>query len=190
MNVEIWKDVVGYENLYQVSNAGRVRSVNRTILDANGKIVRYKGKELRLRQKGGYSYALLCNGHEKAFRVHRLVAFAFIPTSDTTLQVNHINGDKLDNRVENLEWCTASENQKHSYKVLGKKKSRFWRGKSGAEHPLSKRIVNIVTGDVYSSVKECAEMNNMKRRTLSNMLSGNRTNKTPYRYETDSIRFE
>lgn len=190
MSVEIWKDITGYNGLYQVSSMGRVRSIDREVITSNGNIMHYKGKMLKLRQKNGYSYALLCNKKEQTMRVHRLVAMAFIPTDNDSMQVNHKNGNKSDNRVENLEWCTASENQKHSYHTLNRKRSSAWKGIKGDKHPISKRVIDISNGMVYSSIKECALRNNINRRTLNNMLSGHRTNKTTFRYESDSSGIE
>lgn len=106
--MEVWKDVVGYEGKYQVSNQGNVKS-----------LFWHRKKEERLlkldRDRRGYVTCFLYeDGIRKQFSVHRVVAMAFIPNLDNKSQVNHINGNKADNRVENLEWCTNRENQDHA----------------------------------------------------------------------------
>ena len=109
---EIWKDINGYERLYQVSNFGRVKSFPRF-----GTIKRERILKLHL-SKYGYLSACLCKGNKKELkRVNRLVAFAFITNENNLLEVNHIDGNKLNNCVENLEWCTNSENKVHAYKI-------------------------------------------------------------------------
>ena len=115
--MEIWKDIKGYEGLYQVSNIGRVRSVDRYVNHIGCKVIR-KGKILRpATDTSGYHGVILSkNNIAKRYKVSRLVASAFIPNPQNKEQVNHIDGNKLNNNVVNLEWCTASENIEHAYK--------------------------------------------------------------------------
>lgn len=101
--MEIWKDVNGYEGLYKVSNQGNIL------------IVKKKRNQNLLKAKNGYLLVdLYKNGLKKRISSHRLVALHFLTNTENKPQVNHINGIKEDNRVENLEWVTASENQIHS----------------------------------------------------------------------------
>lgn len=104
---EVWRDAPGYEGLYQVSNLGRIKSLQ------NG-----KAKILRLlKNSKGYLRVCLSNENRKYIRVHRLIAFAFIPNPENKPQINHKNGIKTDNRIENLEWITCSDNHKHAFKI-------------------------------------------------------------------------
>lgn len=101
---EIWKDIEGYEGLYQVSNLGKVKGLRKNIILSPS--------------NGEYKKVILCNKGERITKpIHRLVAEAFLDNPYNKSQVNHINGDKLDNRLDNLEWVTQSENTVHAYKM-------------------------------------------------------------------------
>jgi hypothetical protein len=123
--LEEWKPVVGYEGYYEVSNFGNVRSVDREVrYKSSGTMIR-RGRPMKT-NKNKYGYVdihLGKEGIEKAHLVHRLVAMAFIDNPEQKIQVNHKNGNKSDNRLENLEWATISENRLHAYKEL---KSENW----------------------------------------------------------------
>lgn len=118
--MEIWKDVEGYEGLYQVSNLGNVRSLDRYTYRAyrGGKCGYhfYPGKTLKLTtEKDGYkTTTLYINGKGKIHKVHRLVASVFIDNPESKEFVNHKDGNKANNRVDNLEWVTAKENCVHA----------------------------------------------------------------------------
>ena len=106
--MEIWRDIPGYEGLYQVSNLGNVKSLN---WKSTG---REKNLYLKPHNKGYYQVELAKNGRKKTFVVHRLVALAFIENPNGFSCINHKDEDKHNNCVENLEWCTASYNVKYS----------------------------------------------------------------------------
>ncbi len=105
---EIWKDVVGYEGLYQVSNLGNARSFMGRRLSIGVECYKLKASN----SSKGYKFISIS---AKTAYIHRLVAKAFIPNPLNKPQINHINGIKHDNRVENLEWCTSSENRIHAF---------------------------------------------------------------------------
>ena len=119
---EIWKDIKNYEGLYQVSNLGRVKSVDRIItmkndVYINNKVRFQKGKILQphISNHGHYLALTLCKNNKRhTKRVHRLVAETFIPNPDNLPEVNHIDGDKFNNTVKNLEWCTDRQNKDHA----------------------------------------------------------------------------
>lgn len=109
--MEIYKDVVGYEGLYWVSNLGNIKTENWR--NSKRTAILRPAKD----ERGYFKVALQKDGKLKTYRVHRIVALAFINAVESKPQVNHINGIKTDNRAENLEWCNNSENQLHAYKL-------------------------------------------------------------------------
>lgn len=118
----MWKQIKGFENLYEISSCGRVKSLKRFVKSKSrrGKKFYFIVSERILKpgfNRNYYQVHLCKNGKYPLFEIARLVADAFIPNPENKPQVNHINGNKLDNRVDNLEWCTASENQYHSYQI-------------------------------------------------------------------------
>lgn len=115
---EVWKDVQGYEDKYQVSNLGRVRSKRRIVDRGKYGLLTVPARYMTLRQKGnGYLIVgLYSHNKSKNAYVHRLVAKAFIPNPQQLPTVNHKNGDKTNNTVSNLEWASYSANNYHAYK--------------------------------------------------------------------------
>jgi hypothetical protein len=175
--MEIWKDIIGYEGLYQVSNLGRVKSLARTIYRGHNRPLPLKERILKQGCKDGYRQVNLANyGKIKTIRVHRLVAEAFIENTENKPFINHINGVRNNNKLNNLEWCTQSENLKHAYKIGNKKPIRM----IGADNVTSKIVLNTKTGIFYSCIREAAEAISIKRSTLGAMLRGDNPNKTNY----------
>lgn len=152
---EIWRDIVGFETLYQISNLGRVKSLYKIIRGAFNKTKGEYGtstkREMIKKQKidrYGYNVVNLSPkaqegvvaGKRKHITVHRLVAMAFIPNPENKSQINHKNGIKYNNVPENLEWATVKQNNIHAVDVLHRKTSTYWAGKKGKDHTSSKPI--------------------------------------------------
>lgn len=114
LNNEIWKTIIGFEERYEISNLGRIRSIQ-TNHNKKQSIIR---KQYIRSKTCQYSYVQLwCKNKGKAFAVHRLVAIHFIPNPAKKPMVNHLDGNKLNNNWDNLEWCTYFENHKHAFKT-------------------------------------------------------------------------
>lgn len=141
---EIWAEIFGYPD-YEVSTYGRVY---------NSRL----GRMLQQSNRNGYlGVNLIRNQKSTTMYVHRLVAFAFLIREEGCLQVNHIDGDRQYNVIDNLEWCTQSRNMKHAYEV-------------GLWSPTNKRPIRIIeNGMEFSSLSECARFFNI---TPSSVYSG------------------
>lgn len=177
MNEEVWKDIEGYEGLYQVSNMGRVRSLDHyTYRRFNFGVCKemfYKGKVLKaIIDKDGYELTNFGKGaKQEMHKVHRLVANAFIPKIEGKDQVNHKDGNKRNNRVENLECCNASENQLHSIYVLVHKNPI---PKAFVKKQLEqrKRVICVELNKEFSSCKEASLWLGLNRSAVCSTLRG------------------
>lgn len=165
---EIWKDIPGYEGLYQISNKQMVKSLSRKEFGGRNRI---RGERILKPRtdRGGYLHvALSKNGETKNLSIHRLVAIAFIPNPDNKLCVNHIDGVKKNNSIDNLEWCTHSENTKHMFDVLGHKVSE-----KAKKNGMKKVIVNGVN---FESFKDASLYFGKKPTYFNNVLKKQKEN--------------
>jgi hypothetical protein len=167
---EHWKDVVGYEGYYQVSNHGNVRSVDRIIYVNRGSCsyqTEMKGHQLIIAIcKHGYQYVTFSKeGKSKKFKVHRLIAIHFIPNPNNHELINHINGIRDDNRIHNIEWCDHSHNMKHKF-LIGNDSNE------GAQNAYSKKVIQLSTGFIFDTIKEAAKAFGVHHQTLSDMITG------------------
>ena len=146
---EEWRDIAGYEGLYKVSNKGEVMRMAQDIIGKYGDVY-HKPEHLLKQSQGGKGASegkgylqvnLFRGGKMRAHRIHRLVAGAFIPNPFLLPQVNHIDGNKLNNCVDNLEWCDAHHNVRHAY-AAGLMKGK--NGESNGSHKLSQDAVDFI----------------------------------------------
>lgn len=179
---EVWKDAVGLEGRYVVSNMGRIKSLQR-----NGTI---KSDMIRkqIEDKYGYLRFNIRKDNSTGTRgilIHRLVAIAFIPNPENKREVNHKKGIKKDNRVSELEWATQSENAKHAFSI-GLSKSNLIQ-KSGKESPVSKPIYQMsLDGEIineFDSATIAAKETKVKRQKISCCCTGTRKTAGGYKWK-------
>jgi len=148
MDSEVWKDVVGYEGLYKVSNTGKVFSI-------------YKNRLLKwlITWRGYARVALVKNKKVKYYTVHKIVLNAFSNNPSNKETINHKDGNKLNNSLSNLEWATCKENVNHAWK-------------SGFNDWHKKRILCIETGKTYDCMKDATNETNATETGISHCLRG------------------
>lgn len=144
--IEEWRDIPGFEGRYQASTLGRIKSLSRKVNSMHGPAT--KTIRERILKTNGDPYLLVCLGGDAVRLVHRSVAQAWIPNPENLPCVNHKDGNKLNNTVENLEWVTYSQNERHSYDVLGKKPNSGTFQKGLIPHNITPVIRYALTGEV------------------------------------------
>lgn len=166
--MEEWRPIKDYEGLYEVSNMGRVRSLDREIITSNGKKIHLKGKILKLQlNNSGYLFVGLNKHNKKHFYVHFLVAKSFIPNLENKQFIDHINTNKTDNRVENLRWVTREENMNNP--LTKKKMSEINRGEN---NPMYGKKISEETKKKISESLEGHEVSEETKKKISESNKG------------------
>ena len=174
MEQEIWKSHPLFGELIQFSNFGNVKSFVRY---KNGRVLHYTSDN-----SSGYARVII---YGRKLQVHRYIAELFVPNPENKPEVNHIDGNKHNNRADNLQWVTRSENQKHAYK-LGLQKPSEKQKQAARQTCLNKRIKvyqydnsgNLL--NIFESQKQAAEQLGVKTSTISRILNGQRSNRHGY----------
>lgn len=192
MNSEVWKSIAGYEGLYDVSNMGRIRSVDRVRRSASdgSELGHLKGKVMKpfYSNKGYLLIELFKDGIGKTFSVHRLVALAFVPNPDGKPCVNHLDETHDNNCADNLEWCTQKENMNYGtapQRISKKMKERWERGemKKRPKRQVAKYSLDGKLLEVYPSYLEATRAcgSTSDGTTIINCIRGR--NNTAYGYK-------
>lgn len=151
---EIWKDIEGYDGKYKISNFGNVYS------EKSNRILKYNIN------KQGYSYVVLTNeGYRKTHKIHRLVAQAFIPNTENKLEVNHIDENKTNNNVNNLEWSTRKENCNHGTRSL--RMGTTLKNRKDLSKPVC-----CSNGKIYPSIAEASRKLNLDKSDIAKNCKG------------------
>lgn len=202
---EVWKDIEGYEGLYQVSNIGRVRSLDKEIKTYNGGSYINKGKIINgsIAKSEGYLRVTLVKDRKNTIKkIHRLVAEAFIPNPENKPCVDHINTIRDDNRVENLRWVTYEENMnnpltKQKISKINTGEGNPFYGKKHTEESLKKisesgkgriptnrkKIICVELNRVFDSIAEAGRELNIGSQNICKVLKGERNTCGGYHWE-------
>ena len=173
--MEIWKDIEGYEGLYQVSNEGRVKSLSRVIVKGN-KTITTKEKILKQGEvgKGYLQVCLYSNSVFKHCLIHRLVAKTFLPNLDNKPCVGHSDCNPKNNNVKNLYWCTYEENNNHIITKARKEKIVF-------QYTTSNELVGV-----WGSINKCVE-NGYRHSSISDCCHGRKKTHKGYRWSFEPL---
>ena len=174
--IEIWKDIKNFEQIYQVSNLGRVKSLARYVNSKGGSQRLVKECILvPVLTSNGYLKVSLNNATRKTFNIHRLVAEAFIPNPDNKPQVNHIDENKTDNTVTNLNWMTSKENINHGTAITRR---------IATTTNDSNRSQSVTNGiDIFPSMHEASRITGIHQGSISNVCKGKRYYAGGYHWE-------
>lgn len=171
--IEIFAPIIGYHGVYEISNLGRIKTLERECeyINKNGKAVKYMLPEKILipgiHTNGYLKISLYKNAKEERFFVHRLVAIHFISNPENKPEVNHKDGDRKNCKLNNLEWVTGSENKIHSFKVLGRKNI----GLKGKDNVSSKVVLQYdLNGNLLNEFESSGEARR-RLRLLSNHIT-------------------
>ena len=170
---EIWLPIEGYENLYEVSNLGRVRRLESVVNGKAGSKRKVSGKILKPRtHRTGYLFVNLCkNGIRRNFFIHRLASAAFNPNPGKKPCVNHLDENKQNNSVENLEWCTQKENVNYGTGIKRSSEKR------------SKQVLCVELNQIFPSLNEAARQLRLSVGNISNVLAGRSKTAGGYHWE-------
>lgn len=181
---EIWKDIKGYEGLYQCSTYGNIRSLDRYVYESSGKRQFRKGQLIIPRKnKNGYlQFALNKNSKRKMVYIHLIVAETFIENTNKNDTVNHKDGNKLNNNIENLEWCSYSENNLHAYKELNRRVVN-----EGAS-PKPVYVIDTINKSLeyYKSITETSNAIKLSHTQINRYIHSNKKWKGRYILLTDN----
>ena len=167
-----WSKIQGFPN-YSVSDTGKIRN------DITGAL-----KKPFIAANGYYNVDLYNNGKRSKFRVHRIVGETFVDNPNGKAQINHIDGDKLNNHASNLEWVTASENMHHAFDIGLAKPSFGMLGKHNPNGGRKGKPVRIIeTGEKFSSITECEKAINGNNRHICDCLAGRQRTHRGYHFE-------
>lgn len=183
MDKEIWKDIVGYEGLYQVSNLGRVKSLKRKVYAGRGKMRWQYERILSNKKENGNGYKivnLFKNGKGKNKYIHRLVAESFLENQNNLPQINHKDENKSNNCVNNLEYCTCQYNC--TYNNL-----HIRRGLKSRNNKMSKKVYQLNENNKilkeYPSISEASRQVNISFQAISDCLNGKQKHSAGYKWK-------
>lgn len=173
---EIWKGIPDYEGIYQASNFGRIKSLQRTIyVSQKQRLFKERILKGKINSNGYHQVELFASNNSRQLLIHRIVALLFKQPLHHCHEVNHKDGDKLNNHESNLEWVTHQANIDHAV-ATGLKNSK------GSEHYNSKKVVDVLTGKVFDYMGQAAKEHGLSVPLLSMYLNGKRTNLTTLKY--------